>query len=114
MSPSWRARPTRAGGRTDGETEDAPCLRSSRPGRSMPSADEGYRDGYSDGIRRLRRRKPGWPLGLAVGLTFLSAADDRRAKWEAYGRGYDDGWEQAGANQRVIIVDKGKEGTGAV
>ena len=74
--------------------------------------DEGYRDGYSDGIRRLERRKPGWFWGLLDDLSL--SRRDRRAKWEAYGRGYDDGWEQAGANQRVIIVDKEGDGSGAV
>ena len=73
--------------------------------------DEGYRDGYSDGIRRLRRQKPGrldWLLFPTLNRRL------RRAKWDAYGRGYDYGWERAGQNQRVIIVDKDGEGTGAV
>ena len=74
--------------------------------------DEGYRDGYSDGIRRRARRKPGWFWGLLDNPTLSRRL--RKARWEAYGRGYDDGWEQAGENQRVIIIDKDGEGTGAV
>ena len=74
--------------------------------------DEGYRDGYGDGIRRRVRRKPGWFWGLLDDP--LTSRRLRKARWEAYNRGYDDGWEQAGANQRVIIVDKDGEGTGAV
>ena len=70
-------------------------------------ADEGYRDGFGDGIRRrTRRRRSRWQ--------FLTL--DRRmrsAYWGAYDRGYDDGGERAGRNGRVIIVDEG-EGTGAV
>ena len=73
--------------------------------------DEGYRDGYSDGIRRRVRRKPGWFWGLLDDP--LTSRRLRKAKWEAYGRGYDDGAEQARDGQ-VIIVDEGKEGTGAV
>ena len=73
--------------------------------------DEGYRDGYSDGIRRLTQRKPGWFWGLMDNPTLSRRL--RKARWEAYNRGYDDGAEQARDGQ-VIIVDKGKEGTGAV
>ena len=73
--------------------------------------DEGYRDGYSDGIRRVKRQRPGrldWLLFPTLNRRL------RRAKWEAYGRGYDDGTEQAGQTRRLYLIDDSKEGTGAV